>query len=117
MSTRVSVYADVDILKSMFEEDFSIMKDTFLADMLSENEISELYKNDFLLLEDEASIEKLINSYKNNNNYLRERNRKGNYIFTNNATKIKLPLTIRFNPIDKSVTLKLEFSYLFEKSI
>lgn len=116
MTKRISVFADVDILKSMFEEDFSIMKNTFLEDMLSDNEISELYDNDILSLEDETRINKIIESYKNNSLYTRERNRKGSYVFTHSATKIKLPITIRFNSIDKSVTFKLEFNYLFEKS-
>ena len=117
MSKKISILADPDIVKSMFEEDFAIMKDTFLFDMLSENEISDLYHNDIFVLEDEKRIENVMNSYKNNHNYTRKRNKKrGNYVFTNIATKIKLPLTLRFNPIDKNITFKIELNYLFEKT-
>ena len=109
----VTLNANVEYLKSMFQEDFSILKSEVL-NILEDSEYDWLMDNLTLTLEGDKKIKSFISNYKNNDNIAIEINDKGKYLFNYVPTGIKLPFSVKFNPFKRKATLKVEFNFLVE---
>lgn len=108
-----TLHANIECLKSMFQEDFSILKSEVLNN-LNESEYSQLMDNLNLTLVGDKRIKSFISNYKNNENISIEINDKGKYLFKFIPTGIKLPFSVKFNPFNGKALLKIEFNILVE---